>query len=189
MDWPVALVMAVGATLFVVLVETAQAYPRMEEIAHADPRVVAMSLGAEDFSASCGMLPEDDGLYVPKMQMLVMARAAGLMPLGFIGTVADYKDLDGLRRATQRARKLGFMATTCIHPGQVPIVNESYRPTDEEVEHARRVVEAAAQAERDGVGAYAVDGKMIDYPVVWRAQGVLARHEAIASRARRAAAA
>jgi len=174
--------MVVGTTKFVALVETADAFPRMEEIAHADPRVVAMSLGSEDFSASCGMEPGDDGLYVPKMHMLVLARAAGILPLGFIGTIADYKDLDGLRTAARRARRLGFMATTCIHPSQVPIVNEAYGPTPEEVAHARRVVAAAAQAERDGVGAYVVDGKMIDFPVVERARGILARHEGFAAR-------
>lgn len=176
--------MAVGTTKFVVLVETADAFPRMEEIANADPRVVAMSLGSEDFSASCGMVPDDDGLYVPKMHMLVLARGAGIIPLGFIGTIADYKDLDGLRAAAQRARRLGFMATTCIHPGQVPIVNEAYGHTAEEIAHARRVVEAAARAERDGVGAYSVDGKMIDFPVVERARGILERHEAIEARGR-----
>ena len=171
--------MSVGSTYLIVLVETAEAYPRMEEIANADPRVVAMSLGSEDFTASCGMVPDDDGLYVPKMQMLVLARGAGIIPLGFIGTIADYKDLDGMRRAAQRARKLGFMATTCIHPGQIAIVNEAYGPTVAEVDVARRVVAAAAKADTAGLGAVELDGKMVDQPVVDRARGVLERNEQI----------
>lgn len=171
-----------GTTRFVVLVETAAAFPRMEEIAQCDPRVVAMSLGSEDFAASCGMVPGEDGLYVPKMHMLVLARAAGIIPLGFIGTVVDYQDLDGLRSAAERARSLGFMAATCIHPAQIPIVNAAYGPTVEEVAYARRVVDAASQAERDGAGAYVVDGKMIDFPVVNRARGILERHAALEAR-------
>jgi citrate lyase subunit beta/citryl-CoA lyase len=170
--------MAVGTTKLIALVETAEAYPHMLDIANADARVIAMTLGAEDFSASCGMVPDDDGLYVPKMQMLVCAKAAGVIALGFVGTVADYKDLDGLRKAAQRARRLGFMASTCIHPAQVPIVNAAYSPSDKEVAHARRVVEAAAAAAIAGVGAYEVDGKMIDFPVVERARKLLAQHEA-----------
>lgn len=173
-----------GTTKFVVLVETAAAFSRMEEIAQSDPRVVAMSLGSEDFSTSCGMLPGEDGLYVPKMHMLVLARAAGIIPLGFIGSVANYQDLDGLRSAAHRARSLGFMATTCIHPGQIPIVNAAYGPTAEEVAHAQRVLEAASQAERDGVGAYVVDGKMIDFPLVHRARSLMERHTTLEARAR-----
>lgn len=173
--------MTVGSTYLIALVESAEAYPRMEEIANADQRVVAMSLGSEDFTASCGMAPEDDGLYVPKMQMLVLARGAGIIPMGFIGTIADYKDLEGLRRATQRARKLGFMATNCIHPGQIPVVNEAYGPSTAEVDAARRVVAAAAKADTAGLGAVELDGRMIDPPVVDRARGVLERYERIAA--------
>jgi citrate lyase subunit beta/citryl-CoA lyase len=178
--------MAPGTTKFLALVETAAAYPRMEEIAYSDPRLVAMSLGSEDFSASCGMAPSEDGLYVPKMQMLIMARAAGLIPLGFVGTVTNYNDLDGLRTNAQRARRLGFMTATCIHPKQVPVINEAYMSAPAEVDYARRVVEAAARAEQDGVGAYSVDGNMIDFPVVHRARGLLSRHEAIQARLRKA---
>jgi citrate lyase subunit beta/citryl-CoA lyase len=176
--------MDVGHTAFVVLVETADAFPRMEEIANADPRIVAMTLGSEDFSASCGMVPDADSLYVPKMHMLIHARAAGLIPLGFIGTIADYKDLEGLRRAAERARRLGFMATTCIHPAQVPIANEAYGPTAEEVDLARRIVAAAARAESEGQGALQLDGKMIDAPIVVRARALLDAYERFAARAR-----
>jgi citrate lyase subunit beta/citryl-CoA lyase len=178
--------MAVGATKFVVLIETAQAYPRIEEIVHADPRIIAISLGSEDFSATCGMVPDDDGLYVPKMQLLIFARAAGIVPLGFVGTVADYQDLDGLRAGAQRARRLGYMGAACVHPAQVPVINEAYGPTAEELEHARRVLEAANRAETGGVGAYVVDGKMIDFPVVERARRIVARHDAIEQRQRAA---
>lgn len=168
-----------GATKFIALVETAKAYPRMEEIACADPRVVAMCLGVEDFSASCGMLPEADGLYVPKMQMLILARAAGILPLGTLHSIADYKDLEGWRNAALRARRLGYRGAFCVHPGQIPILNEAFSPTQQEIDYAKRVVEAASRAENAGVGACEVDGKMIDWPVVERARGVIEIYDAI----------
>ena len=171
--------MTVGSTKFIVLIETAEAYGRMEDIANADIRVIAMSLGTEDFSASCGMQADADALYVPKVQMLICAKAAGIIPLGFIHTVADFKDTEGLRNACIRARRLGFMASTCIHPAQVAIVNEAYAPTAEEVDHARRVLEAARKAEAEGLGAYTVDGKMVDKPIVDRAHNTMNRFNAI----------
>lgn len=174
-----------GSTRLIPLVETARAYPRMEQIACADPRVIAMCLGIEDFSAACGMLAEADGLYVPKMQMLVMARAAGIMPLGTLHSIADYKDLDGWREASQRARRLGYMGAFCVHPGQVAILNEAFSPTPGEVQYAKRVVEAAARAESEGVGACELDGRMVDWPVVERARGVIEIDEAIRANAAR----
>jgi citrate lyase subunit beta/citryl-CoA lyase len=173
-----------GALKFVALVETANAFSKIEEIAHADSRIVAMSVGGEDFASSCGMDPDGEGLYVPKMHMLIHARAAGVIPLGFIGTVSDYSDVIGLKQAAERARKLGFMGATCVHPGQVVPINDAYSPNTKEINQARKVVEAAAKAEQSGVGAYEVDGRMVDFPVVERATDILARHDAIEQRAK-----
>jgi len=79
--------------------------------------------------------------------------------MGFIGTVADYTDTEGFRANVRRSRKFGFEAASVIHPSGIPIVNEEFTPTDEEVDHARRVVEAYAEAEKQGLGAIKVDGK------------------------------
>lgn len=174
--------MVPGSTRFIVLVEEPAAYPRMEEIANAHPRVIAMSLGSEDFSAACEMSPDDDALFVPKMQMLIFARAAGILPFGYIYSVADYKDLEPLRKAALRARRLGFAGASCIHPAQVPIVNEAYSPTAQEVEQARRVLEASVAATKSGIGSHGVDGRMVDAPVVERARRIVARHDAIQQR-------
>src|SRR6185295_10361325 len=100
--------MAVGTTRFIVMIETAEAFFRMPEIARADPRIAAMTLGGEDFALSVGMVPEAEGLFMPKQQLAIAARAAGIMPLGFIGTVADYKDLEAFRQTVRRSRRLGF---------------------------------------------------------------------------------
>jgi citrate lyase subunit beta/citryl-CoA lyase len=178
----------VGTTKFKVMVETAAAFFRMPEIGAADPRVVAMTLGAEDFALSVGMLPEPEGLLMPKQQLAIAARAAGVMPMGFIGTVADYKDLDAFRETIRRSRRLGFVGASVIHPGQIAILNEEFAPAAEEVAGARRMVAAYEDAIAAGRGSIELDGKMIDVPVVARAQQLLGRHAAIETRAKRNAA-
>lgn len=174
--------MAAGTTRFVALVETASGFLRIAEIAGAHPRLVALSIGAEDFALSVGMLPEAEGLFFPKQQMIIAARAAGILPLGFIGTVADFRDLDAFRATIRRSRRLGFAGASCIHPSQVAILNEEYRPSSDEVAQAERAVAAYDAATAAGIGAIEIDGKMIDVPVIERAKHVLARHRAILAR-------
>lgn len=171
--------MTIGTTKLLAMVETAEAFFEMPAIARAHPRVVALTLGAEDFSLSVGMLPEAEGLFFPKQQMIIAARSAGILPLGFLGTVADFKDLAAFRATIQRSRRLGFLGAACIHPSQIEILNEEYAPQPDDVAHAERVVAAYETAIAQGVGAITVDGKMIDVPVVERAQALLARHRAI----------
>jgi len=177
--------MPIGTTRFIVMIETAAAFFRMPQIAGSHHRIVAMTLGAEDFALSVGMLPEAEGLFLPKQQLAIAARAAGVMPLGFIGTVADYKDLDAFRRTVQRSRRLGFLGASVIHPSQVPILNSEFAPSEEEVGAARRIVAAYEEATAAGRGSIAVDGKMVDVPVVKRAQQTLQRHAAVRERERR----
>ncbi len=178
--------MAVGSTFLVPMVETADAFFQIHEIARADPRIAAINLGAEDFALSVGMLPEAEGLFYPKQQLIIAARAAGVMPLGFIGTVADFKDLEGFRKTIQRSRRLGFMGASVIHPSQIQILNEEFRPTAEEVAQAKKIVAAYEKSTAEGIGAIVVDGKMIDVPIVVRAQQTLAREAAISAREARA---
>jgi citrate lyase subunit beta / citryl-CoA lyase len=174
--------MTLGATKFVALVETASGFLRLPETARAHPRLVALSIGAEDFALSVGMLPEADGLFFPKQQMIIAARAAGILPLGFIGTVADFRDLDAFRATIRRSRRLGFAGASCIHPSQVAILNEEYRPSPDEVAQAERAVAAYDAATAAGVGAIELYGQAIDVPVIERAKHVLARHRAVLAR-------
>ena len=177
--------MRVGATRFIVMIETAAAFFRMPEIATAHPRIAAMTLGGEDFALSVGMLPEAEGLFMPKQTLAIAARAAGIMPLGFIGTVADYKDLDAFRQTIRRSRRLGFLGASVIHPSQVAILNEEFAPGKDELDSARRIVSAYEEAVAAGRGSIAVDGKMVDVPVVERAHQTLRRAAAIAARENR----
>ena len=174
-----------GTTKMLAMVETCSAFFRIAEIAAASPRLVALNLGAEDFATAAGMLPEAEGLLMPKQTCIFAARAAGIMPLGFVGTVAEFHDLDGFRQTVRRSRRLGFAGASVIHPSQVAILNEEFRPSPGEVEHAQRVVAAYDKALAEGVGAVTVDGKMIDVPVVDRAKLLLQREAAIAARGAR----
>ena len=173
-----------GHTRLVPMIESAAAFFRAQEIAAADARVLALTLGAEDFALSLGMVPETESLFYPKQQIVIAARAAGVLPLGFIGTVADYKDLDAFRAVVRRSRRLGFMGASVIHPSQIEILNAEFRPSPEELQQAQKVVAAFAAAAGGNQGAIEVNGKMVDIPVVERARAVLARHEAIEQRAR-----
>lgn len=181
--------LAVGHTKFVVMIETPQAFFDMRAIAQASPRVVGMNIGGEDFALACGMQADGEALMSAKQQMIIAARAAGVMPLGFIDSVADFSDWERFRAMVRRSRHLGFDGASCIHPGQVKIVNEEYSPGEEEVAHARRVIDADHEANKAGRGAFQIEGMMIDIPVVARAQRLLARHEAIREREAKAHAA
>ena len=177
--------MAAGGVGFVVLVESAAGLLRAEAIARAEPRTLAMELGGEDFALSTGMVPDEETLAVPKQMVLYAARSAGLIPLGILGSIADYADVDAYRITAERSRRFGFEGAACIHPSGVPILNDVFTPSAADAAHAQRLVDAYAEAQRAGSGAVSVDGKMIDVPIVERARKLLARLQAI--RARQAA--
>jgi citrate lyase subunit beta/citryl-CoA lyase len=171
-----------GHTRFLAMVETPSAYFRMPEIAAAVPRNAAMNIGGEDFALETGMQPTGEALQLPKQQMVFAAYSAGIMPFGYIDSVASFGDWPAFRAMVTRSRQFGFLGASCIHPGQVPIVNECYTPSAEEIAYARRVVDENAKAEAGGRASFAIDGKMIDVPVVVRAQRLLARSAAIQRR-------
>jgi len=174
--------MTVGHTKFLAMIETADAFGRIDEIPRASSRVFAMNIGGEDFALDCDMQPEDDVLLHPKQRMIIAARAAGVMPLGFIGTVASFGDWEKFRAMVRRSRRFGFDGAGCIHPGQVTIVNEEYSPSAEEVAYAKKIIQLDKEAASSGRGSFALDGKMIDIPIIVRAQKLLQRHEAISTR-------
>lgn len=171
-----------GAIGFTAAIETPAALWRVNEIAAADARLFGIGLGSEDMASECRMAPSAEALFLPKQMVVFAARAAGIEPYGYVGTVADYTDLDGLHVAVRQARALGFAGASAIHPDQVPILNEGFAPSAEEVEHARAIVDANAVAAREGRGAFSFAGRMVDRPIVVRAEAVLAAAEAVAGR-------
>jgi len=153
-----------------VLIEEVEAMVNVTEIAHSSPRLEALIFGPGDYSASQGVdiaaigaanstYPGDVWHYA-RNQIIVAARAAGLAMID--GPFAGITDPDGYRRECLRARTLGAVGKWAIHPSQIDIANEVFSPTPEQVERARRLVNAYAEAEAAGLGAVAINGDMVD---------------------------
>tara|TARA_R110001606_G_scaffold182040_2_gene328705 strand:- start:3090 stop:4001 length:912 start_codon:yes stop_codon:yes gene_type:complete len=168
-----------GDVRLIPMLETASAYFKAVDVARGSARNVGMNLGGEDFALDVGMTPDTETLLMPKQTLVIAAKAAQIMAMGFIGTVADYTDIDNFRATVRRSRKFGFEAASVIHPSGVAILNEEFTPSAEEVEAARRIIAAYEDAKQQGIGAIKVDGKMIDVPVAVRAERLLARYDAI----------
>jgi len=163
----------VGHTRLLPFIEGLDGLANIRDIASASPRNLGLFLGAEDFSAEVGMVPAHQGLFAPSQQVVFAARRAGILPLGFVGSIADYSDLELFRERIREARALGFVGALGIHPSQIGIMNEEFVPSAEEVAHAEGLLAVYEQALAEGRGAAAYKGKMIDAPVVARAREVL----------------
>lgn len=144
------------------------------DIARAAGTVVALAIGLEDYTADIGAERTLEGheSFWARAQVLNGARAAGVQPIDTV--FSDVADMDGLRRSVLEARALGFVGKGCIHPRQIAVVHDAFAPPPEQIEKARRIVLAFEEAQRRGLGAVALGSKMIDPPVVKRAQATLA---------------
>jgi citrate lyase subunit beta/citryl-CoA lyase len=174
-----------GSTRLVALIESATGFLRMAQIAAASPRLVALSLGSEDFCADVGMEPSEETLMGPKQQLIITAASARLMAFGVVGVNTSFKDEAAYLAMARRSRGFGFAGSSAIHPSQVALLNDAFSPTPDEIAHAERVVAASAAAAAEGRGAFALDGKMVDAPIVARAMRLLAADAAIKARAAR----
>jgi citrate lyase subunit beta/citryl-CoA lyase len=155
------------------LIETAAAVGRLAEIAAAGGRLDALILGYADLGASLGGERQLDDWRAIQDAVLVAARANGLTAIDgpFLGTGVD----DAFAAATARARDLAFDGKWAIHPSQIEALNAAFTPTAEQVAHARAVIAALADAERDGRGAVSLDGEMLDEALRVAAVRTLAR--------------
>src|SRR6476469_5991573 len=164
------------------LIETALGMANVEAIAATPGRLEAMHFGVADYAASCkartvsigGLNPDypGDQWHAALSRMIVACRAYGLRPID--GPFGDFSDADGFRAGARRAAALGAEGKWAIHPSQVALANEVFSPPAAEVDRAQRIIEALRQAEAQGKGAAAVDGKMIDAASERMAQTVIA---------------
>ena len=148
-----------GVTLQL-LIETAIGLEAAADIARASNRVVSLIFGAGDFTADTGIAFTPRGLFYARARVVVAAAAARVQALDHVHPAIQ--DLDGLREAARDARELGFQGKWAIHPAQVPVINEVFAPTPDEVREARRVIEAYEAAKAGGHGAITVDGGLVD---------------------------
>jgi citrate lyase subunit beta/citryl-CoA lyase len=162
------------------LVESAEGVLNAPEIATASA-TDALVFGAEDLSADIGATRTDEGTEILYARERVVV-AAGAADVDVIDTVyTDIEDTDGLREETAFAVQLGYDGKMAIHPGQVEPINDAFAPSQDEVEWAKRVLEAKREADEEGRGVFRVDGEMVDAPLVAQAERIVERAEAAES--------
>lgn len=157
------------------LLETAKGIWNAYDIATASPRVAAIIPGGEDLRADLKTERSDDGteLEWARRMLVFAARAAGVDPLDTV--FSRVTDDAGLRKETQFIKQLGFAGKSIIHPNQIAIIHDVFNPTEQEIAKAQKIIAAAKEAAARGQGAVSVDGKMVDVPVVKRAEYILVR--------------
>lgn len=185
------------------IIETALGMQNIHEIAAASPRLESLHFGVADYAASTrarttsiggpnplyGVLTDKDGdkprdffwgdmWHYAIARMVVAARANGLRPID--GPFGDFSDADGYKAQANRAAILGCEGKWAIHPSQIPLANEVFTPPEEEVKKARRILDAMKQAQAEGKGAVALDGKLIDIASIRQAEGIVKQAELIA---------
>jgi citrate lyase beta subunit len=162
----------------IVIIETARGIVNLAQIASADPRLKALIFGAEDFAGDMGAVrtPEAWEVFYARSAVVTHAAAFDLQAIDMV--YVDFKDMEGLRQEARRAVQMGFAGKQIIHPNQVVPVQQAFTPSDEEIRHAQRIMDAFAEHQQAGRGAFALDGKMIDAPILKTAQRVLARAHA-----------
>jgi citrate lyase subunit beta/citryl-CoA lyase len=166
-----------GHTAFFPRIEGPKGLLNAAEIAAAHPRVAAIGLGSGDYTIATGMEAGSMGNAIASFHVVNAARAAGRLPRGLVSTITDWSDLDAFRRVAEESRAMGLRGAPCVHPSQVPILNEVFTPTADEIERARRIVAEYEQALAAGTGAITVDGEFVDVPFYEQAKSLLAHGE------------
>jgi citrate lyase beta subunit len=167
-----------GGIRMLVGVETAKGILNLKEIAEADRRLEAIIFGAEDYAASIGATRTKDAVEVlyARSALVTACAANDLQAIDMV--YINFRDLEGLRAEAEQGARLGFSGKQIIHPNQVAPVQEAFTPSDEAIVYAQRVVDAFSASQKEGRGAFALDGKMIDMPLLKNAQKVLDRAKA-----------
>ena len=170
--------LSVGSIRLLIGVETAKGILNLKEIAESDKRLEAIIFGAEDYAASIGATRTKEGIEVLYARSAVVTACAANDLQAIDMVYIDFRDTEGVRVEAQQGAGLGFSGKQIIHPDQVAPVQEAFTPSDDAIEYARRVVESFKASQKEGKGAYALDGKMIDMPLLKNAQKVLDRARA-----------
>jgi citrate lyase subunit beta/citryl-CoA lyase len=154
-------------------VESPRGLREAAAMAQADARVAGLQLGFGDLFEPLGIVRRDPAnVHAAMFAMRMAAGEAGVF--AYDGAFADVHDAQGYVAEARMARRLGYLGKSCIHPSQVTLAHQVFRPLQSEIERAQRIIDAARDAQTRGVGAYMVDGHMVDGPFVRGAEGVLA---------------
>ncbi|HEK9995352.1 TPA: citrate (pro-3S)-lyase subunit beta [Streptococcus equi subsp. zooepidemicus] len=165
---------AVGRTRMMAAIESAEGVLNAREIAKASDRLIGIALGAEDYvtNMKTRRYPDGQELFFARSMILHAARAAGIAAIDTV--YSDVNNTEGFQAEVRHIKQLGFDGKSVINPRQIPLVNEIYTPTEKEISHAKQVIWAIREAESKGSGVISLNGKMVDKPIVERAQRVIA---------------
>ncbi len=158
---------------FMPILESALGILNAYEIASSSKYNCALAIGLEDYTADIGTQRTNEGKesFFARSMIVNAAKAAGIQPIDTV--FSDVNDMEGLRESVLEAKSLGFEGKGCIHPRQIKIVHEAFAPTEEETKKAKKIVDAFKEAKKQGLGVVSIGSKMIDAPVVKRAENVL----------------
>jgi len=168
----------IGSIRLLVGVETAKGIMNLKEIAEADKRLEAIIFGGEDFAASIGAVRTKEAIELLYARQAVVTACAANDLQAIDIVFIDFKDNEGLRLEAEQGAGFGFSGKQIIHPNQVSVAQEAFTPSSDAIEYAKRIVESFESSQKEGKGAYALDGKMIDMPLLKNAQKVLDRAKA-----------
>ena len=168
----------IGSVRLLAGVETAKGIMNLRKISEADRRLEAIIFGAEDYAASIGARRTKEATEVLYARQAVITACAANDLQAIDMVYIDFRDREGLRIEAEQGAGWGFSGKQVIHPNQVPVVQKAFTPSAEEINYAKRVVETFEASQREGRGAYALDGKMIDMPLLKNARKVLDRARA-----------
>jgi len=163
------------AAKLVAMLESPAAVLDAVAIARSGTRLAGLAFGSEDYCGALGMASDKAALDWPAQMVATAARARGLAAFGQPGPIAEMADMDAYARLLARSKAMGFTGTLCIHPKQVAAANRIYAPSAEDIALALEIVAAFDAALREGRGACALHGRMIDAPVAEQARATLAR--------------
>lgn len=167
-----------GSTGLIAVVETARGIINLAAIAGACPRLQALIIGAEDLAMDTGAMRTPHGweVFYARSALVTHAAAFGLQAIDMV--YVDFTDAEGLSREALQGAQLGFTGKQIIHPDQVEPVHEAFTPSDQAIAYAQRVLQAGEKNQASGIGAFALEGKMVDAPVIKTARRVLDRARA-----------
>lgn len=163
-----------GSVRLFLLVETAGALLHIEALIRASRRVSLLAFGPEDFCLATGTIPSPDERELLYGRSLVVIAASAYGCLAVDGVHMQYADIEGLVAEAERDRRIGFTGKLVVHPMQIEPVHRVFRPSPEELDWARRVLELAEEMAERGVGAVGLEGQLVDAPVIARARRILA---------------
>ncbi|HEQ2218486.1 citrate (pro-3S)-lyase subunit beta [Streptococcus pyogenes] len=164
----------VGRTRMMAAIESAEGVLNARDIAKASKRLIGIALGAEDYvtNMKTRRYPDGQELFFARSMILHAARAAGIAAIDTV--CSDVNNTEGFQNEVRMIKQLGFDGKSVINPRQIPLVNEIYTPTKKEIDHAKQVIWAIREAESKGSGVISLNGKMVDKPIVERAERVIA---------------